>query len=63
MWALPGGFVDANEGLKGAALRELREETKLEIEDGSDIKVVEIGSFGDPGRDPRFEFLFFLYII
>jgi 8-oxo-dGTP diphosphatase len=48
MWALPGGFVEENEPLERAALRELHEETGIEIDD-----LEQFGAFGDPGRDPR----------
>lgn len=47
-WAFPGGFVEKDEDLKIAALRELKEETGLE---GIDIK--QFHTFGEPGRDPR----------
>jgi 8-oxo-dGTP diphosphatase len=47
-WAIPGGFVDENEGLDAAARRELREETGVEA--GS---IEQLHTFGDPGRDPR----------
>ena len=47
-WAFPGGFVDKDESLDGAAARELFEETGL-----SSIHFEQIGAFGDPGRDPR----------
>ena len=49
-WALPGGFIEENEGLEAAALRELAEETSLEP--GS-VPVLQVGAFGEPGRDPR----------
>ncbi len=47
-WALPGGFVDENETLEYAALRELKEETGI-----SDLFIEQLFTFGTPGRDPR----------
>ena len=45
---MPGGFVDENEDIDDAALRELREETSL-----VDVALHQFGAFGKPGRDPR----------
>jgi 8-oxo-dGTP diphosphatase len=47
-WALPGGFVDADETLAQAALRELSEETGV-----TKVYLEQLYTFGDPGRDPR----------
>jgi len=47
-WALPGGFVDAKEGLDTAARRELEEETGA-----TGLALRQFASFGAPGRDPR----------
>lgn len=46
--ALPGGFVDPDEPLAAAARRELLEETGVTA--GT---MIQVGAFGDPGRDPR----------
>jgi len=47
-WALPGGFVEPAESPAQAAQRELLEETGLALSD-----LTQVGTFGDPGRDPR----------
>jgi 8-oxo-dGTP diphosphatase len=49
MWALPGGFVEADEPLEHCARRELAEETGLRP--SGDF--LHVGAYGDPGRDPR----------
>lgn len=47
-WALPGGFVDMEETLESAALRELEEETGVK-----DLFVEQLYTYGAPDRDPR----------
>lgn len=47
-WALPGGFVDMDEDLQTAALRELEEETGVK-----NVFIEQLYSFGAPDRDPR----------
>lgn len=46
--ALPGGFVERDETVEQAVVRETKEET------GLDTEIVRlIGVYSDPGRDPR----------
>jgi 8-oxo-dGTP diphosphatase len=48
LYALPGGFVLADETLEQAAFRELVEETGTK-----DVYLEQLYTFGDPERDPR----------
>ena len=49
-WALPGGLMEVGETAEAAAVRELFEETSLDIAQDS-LKL--IGVFSNPCRDPR----------
>ena len=48
LWAIPGGFVEEDEPLEKAAMRELEEETGIKIK-----SLTQLHAFGEPGRDPR----------
>ena len=47
-WAIPGGFVEQNESLASAAVREAKEETGLDV-----VLREQFFAFSKPGRDPR----------
>ena len=58
MWAVPGGFKRPTETLDEAALRELSEETGMEI----GTHPTQFGAYGDPGRDPRMNVVTVAYL-
>ncbi|MBO4598128.1 MAG: NUDIX hydrolase [Bacteroidaceae bacterium] len=47
-WAFPGGFMDMDETTEQCAIRELKEETGLDIKE-----VKQIGAYSKVDRDPR----------
>ena len=47
-WAFPGGFVNIDESAENAAIRELKEETGLEVS-----RVEQLKAYSNPDRDPR----------
>lgn len=48
MWALPGGRLDGDETLEECCIREVIEESGLEVE-----ILLLVGIYSDPRRDPR----------
>jgi 8-oxo-dGTP diphosphatase len=58
MWALPGWFVQMDEGLDDAARRELEEETGLKA-----THLEQLYTFGRPDRDPRGRVITVVYLV
>jgi len=55
--ALPGGFVDIGESVENALVREMKEETSLDVSIESLLNV-----YSDPSRDPRFHTASVVYV-
>ena len=55
--ALPGGFVDVGERVEAALVREMKEETHLDV---SDLEL--LGVYSDPARDNRFHTVSVVYV-
>lgn len=56
-WALPGGFLDFDESLEKAVVREAKEETGLDIYD-----IRQYHTYSEPSRDPRFHTIATVFI-
>lgn len=57
MWALPGGFIRADESAEEAAVRELKEETGV-----SGLYLEQLYTYTDVKRDPRMRVISVAYI-
>jgi len=49
-WSIPGGLVELGEGIEQAVIREVKEETNLDVEEPRHIDVVDNLQVDDEGR-------------
>ncbi|MBC7128495.1 MAG: NUDIX hydrolase [Thermoplasmatales archaeon] len=57
-WALPGGFVEYGERVEEAIIRELKEET------GMNVRIKKLfGVYSDPDRDPRGHVISIVFLV
>ncbi len=56
-WALPGGMVDSGETVEEALIREMKEETNLDV-----IPTSILGVYSDPQRDPRGQVISIVFV-
>lgn len=61
-WALPGGFVHHDETTEDAVLRELLEETGVDLADRIS-HLEQLRTYSDPARDPRMRTVTVAYVI
>ena len=62
MWSIPGGLVDLGEKVRDAIVREVEEETGLNIEVGDLIDVIDNIEY-DTSDTPRFHYIIISFLV